>query len=88
MKIFTVSSDQTSAKFEAESNEFVSKIGFSGAVAKNKLAKIMHFTVNSNTASVSLSIAPYTLMREAQTERINRSMALGYMPELRKTDIR
>lgn len=88
MKRFIVDSNQKCAQFEAESNEFVSKASSSGAVVKNKLAKVMQFTVSSSTASVSLSIAPYALMREAQTERINRSMVLGYMPELRKTSIR
>jgi hypothetical protein len=81
----TMLSNDTTATFEVGSDEFaLSSAASSGRV----IGRALSFTVSEGQSTVSLSIAPKVLENEAQTERLNRALALGYMPALRKTTIR
>lgn len=83
MDIF-LQSNETTAKFETASKNFT----WPSISSNSKFtARTVQFTVSSEQSSVSLKLATKTLEKEAQTERLNRSLALGYMPALRKTSI-
>lgn len=88
MKTFLLNANQHSASFEVRSDEFTSASTGSVAFAKRAVGKSVRFTVTPSTSSVSLSLAPNALAREVQTERINRSLVLGYMPALNATSKR
>lgn len=81
MKIILNSTD-TSAKFALDANTFALLPAGSSARSNGRSVK---FTVSEGQAIVSLCLAPKTLEKEAQTERLNRALALGYMPALRTT---
>ncbi|CAJ5017328.1 MULTISPECIES: hypothetical protein [Burkholderiaceae] len=75
-------SNDTTAIFEMGSDDFV----LTPAASKARVAgRAIRFTVSKEQSSVSLSIAPKALEKEAQTARLNQALALGYMPALRKT---
>lgn len=81
----TMLSDQTNASFEVRSDEFT----LGPAASKARIAEHgLRITVSEGQSTVSLSLAPKALEKEAQTARLNRALTLGYMPALRKTSIR
>lgn len=81
----TLQSSDTTTTFEVSSNEFSLSPSASSSRA---MGRALHFTLSEGQSVVSLAIAPKALEKEAQTERLNRALALGYMPALRKTTIR
>lgn len=85
MKTLTMLSNDMNATFEVRSNEFA----FASPASSASLGgRALRFTVSEGQSVVSLSIAPKALEKEAQTERLNKALALGYMPALRKTTTR
>lgn len=85
MKTFFLNQDQARTTFEVRSDELASPGTSRADSGRPALGKSVRFTVTPSTSTVSLSLAPNAIARELQTERINKSMVLGYMPALNNT---
>jgi len=85
MKTIILGMHQLLASFEVDSNEMSNSESKGIQSHSHVIGKNVRFTVTPTTSNVSLSLAPNAVAREIQTERINRSVTLGYMPSLNTT---
>lgn len=88
MTQFIINSGANTAMLEVGSGEFAVKLPDSAATTNRRAARVVQFTVTGSSCSVSLSLAPKAIAKEAQTERLNKALVLGYMPALRETSSR
>lgn len=88
MTTITIPSSQNSTEIESTVQEFQTPVKLSSPAQLNNPQAMIGVVVGANVHTVTITTRPVAMAKALMTQRLNKSLELGYTPPVKSTSSR